>query len=174
MRALADRGAPPLSDSKRPLITLTGIAARQFSPDAVIKRGHALFGRMQECHAIPPLLRREVRTFLSVWFCGLAPRNRVSSDNLSRTTRASGILGRVKRIEYGFFPAEIPAIESAVKKYHPMPAATSLPHFEFQANHCSNRFYVSSGPISRCRVRVINAFGQKLIFSNLADRARFS
>jgi hypothetical protein len=70
MRALADRGAPPLIDSKRPLITLTGIAAHQFSPNAVIKRGHAPFGRMQECHAILPLLRREVRTFLSVWFCG--------------------------------------------------------------------------------------------------------
>jgi len=53
MRALADRGAPPLSDSKRPLITLTGIAARQFSPDAVIKRGHRPVGRTHECYAIP-------------------------------------------------------------------------------------------------------------------------
>jgi hypothetical protein len=79
----------------------------------------------------------------------LAPRNRISSDNLSRMTRVSGILGRIERVEYGFFPAEIPAIEFAVKKYHPMPAAAGLPHFEFQEKHCSNRFYVSWGQISR-------------------------
>ena len=79
----------------------------------------------------------------------LEPRKHISPDNLGRTTKASGILGRVKRIEYGFFPAEIPAIEFAVKKYHPMPAATGLPHFKFQAKHCSNRFYVSWRPISR-------------------------
>ena len=104
---------------------------------------------MQSLPLLMAMPRREVHTSLSVWFCGLASRKHISPNNLGRTTKASGILGRVKRIEYGFFPAEIPAIEFAVKKYHPMPAATGLPHFKFQAKHCSNRFYVSWRQISR-------------------------
>jgi hypothetical protein len=58
-----------------------------------------------------------------------------SSNNLCIATATSSILGRIKRVEYGFFPAEIPAIKPAAHKHHPVPATAGLANLEFETGH---------------------------------------
>ena len=64
-----------------------------------------------------------------------AERKRARSENLGCTTGPSGVFRGIKCVENSFFAAEIPAIEFAGGKHYPVPAAASLVHFEFRANH---------------------------------------
>ena len=57
-------------------------------------------------------------------------RKPIRSHNLDCMTRPSRILSRIKRVENGLLSAEIPAIEPAAKKHHPVPPAAGLAHFE--------------------------------------------
>ena len=60
----------------------------------------------------------------------------VRSHNFDCMTDPSCILSRIKCVENGLLSAEIPAIEPAATKHHPVPPTSSLAHFECQAGHC--------------------------------------